>query len=192
MLRSLVGSEMCIRDRLHDLSHPGVRGSRRLVSERFVWSNMQKDIGAWAEQCLQCQRSKIQRHIHQPTGQIPTPAARFQHVHCDLVGPLPPSSGMTYVLTLIDRFSRWPEAIPLPDIKAETVAQAVISGWVARFGVPQILTTDRGAQFTGSLWSEVCALLTINRSRTTSFHPESNGIVAVSYTHLTLPTICSV
>ncbi|GFV36592.1 integrase catalytic domain-containing protein [Trichonephila clavipes] len=65
---------------------------------------------------------------------------RFDHVHLDLIGPLPPSNGYTYCLTMIDRFSKWPEAQPLKDIRL----------WlrpVSRFGTPAILTTDRGRQF---------------------------------------------
>ncbi|GBL79470.1 hypothetical protein AVEN_92630-1 [Araneus ventricosus] len=73
-------------------------------------------------------RGKIERHTVSPLGTYPVPLHRFDHVHIDLVGPLPPSRGYTYALTCVDRFSRWPEEIPLKDIKAETVSSSMPTG----------------------------------------------------------------
>ena len=82
-----------------------------------------------------------------------------------------------YLLTCVDRFTRWPEAIPMVDIRAETVADAFFSGWVARYGTPATITTDRGAQFESQLWDSLCNQFGIIRNRTTSYHPQSNGMV---------------
>ena len=68
-----------------------------------------------------------------------------------MVGPLQYSVGYKYLLTCVDRFNRWPEAIPLVDIKAKTVADAFFSGWIARFGTPATITTDRVTQFESRL-----------------------------------------
>ena len=80
-------------------------------------------------------------------------------VHIDLVGPLPPSRGFTYLLTCVDRFSRWPEAIPLTHITAEAVAQAFLHGWISRFGVPSTIITDCGRQFESQLWNMLMTFL---------------------------------
>ena len=164
---------------LHNLSHPGIRASVRLVTSRFVWRNVNKDVRNWARTCLECQRSKITRHTKSPLGSFASPDARFQHVHVDLVGPLPPSKGAIYLLTCIDRFSRWPEAIPLPDCSSETVARAFMERWVAQFGCPVIVTSDRGSHFEAS-FDMLLQSLGCKHARTTAYHPAANGIIELS------------
>ena len=95
-----------IYDLHHDLSHPGVKASIHLLTQRFVWHNIKKDVAKWARQCLKCQRSKVQRHTRPPLEHIPMPNRHFCHVHVDLVGPLPPPEGHAYILTAVDRFTR--------------------------------------------------------------------------------------
>nr|VZI37150.1 unnamed protein product [Spirometra erinaceieuropaei] len=137
---------------LHGLSHPGIRASQKLLAERFVWPGMKKDVKAWARSCLSCQRNKVQRHNKSPPGTFPSPDARSIHVHLDVVGPLHPSNGFTHLLTCVDRYTRWTEAIPLPNVQAETIVKAFVGRWVAMFGAPSTITTDRGAQFESALF----------------------------------------
>ncbi|BHF83327.1 hypothetical protein SprV_0802646900 [Sparganum proliferum] len=138
---------------------------------------MHKDLKAWTRACITCQRSKIQRHNKAPIGTFPGPGARFSHVHLDIVGPLPLSNGCSYLFTCVDRFTRWPEAIPLPDHTAPTVVKAVLSRWVAIFGAPSTITTDRGAQFESNLFQSLLSFLGCTRIQTTAYHPTANGMV---------------
>ena len=137
---------------------------------------MSRDVGLWAKSCISCKKSKISTHVHSTVSPIPVPTWRFSQVHVDLVGPLPSSHGFTYLFTMIDRTTRWPEAVPLSSISAESCAHAFISTWISRFGVPAVLTSDRGSQFT-SIWTGICSMLGTSVSTVTSFHPQSNGMV---------------
>lgn len=166
-----------IFDLVHGLSHPGSHSTSHLIRQKFVWPAMDKTIREWVRTCLRCQRAKIHRHTKNAPERIPVPDQRFEHVHLDIIGPLPLCQGNRYCLTIIDRFSRWPEAVPLADVTAETVASAFYNNWVARFGAPSTITTDQGSQFEARLFTALTNMIGCKRIRTTAYHPASNGLV---------------
>ena len=162
---------------IHSLSHAGPHPTQRAVANCFVWHGMRKDIRRWCKECHACQSSKIHRHVRAPLTHRLLPSGRFRSLHVDLVGPLPPSEGMTYLFTIIDRFTRWPEAIPLPDSKAKTCAQAMIRHWISRFDLPEDITSDRGARFTSSLWTKLGQVPGVQLHTTTAYHSQANGMI---------------
>ena len=162
---------------VHDVAHPGGNATLRDVRRRFVWNGMASAVKAYCRSCLPCQQAKITRHVKSPVATLEMPDHRFHALHLDIVGPLPESEGQTYLLTVIDRYSRWLEAIPLASVTALSCARALLRHWVARFGTPATIATDRGRQFTSQLWSELSALLGVRHHQTTSYHPQSNGLI---------------
>ena len=172
--RSLV--ERLLRG-VHDLSHAGGNATLKSVRRRYVWAGMASSVKSFCRTCIPCQKSKITRHTKSPLAPLAMPDARFTALHLDIVGPLPQAAGFSYLLTVIDRYSRWLEAIPLISITAQDCALALLRHWVSRFGVPSSIATDRGRQFTGTLWAELTALLGISRTQTTAYHPQSNGLI---------------
>ena len=129
-------------------------------------------------------QSKIQNHVKAPLQAFPVPDSRFDHVHIDIVCPLPPSKGYAYLFTCVDRYTRWSKAIPMVDATALSCASPFLSGWVSRFGVPTTITFDRGQQFESNLWKALMNLLGTTRHRTASYHPQANGMVDRFHRHL--------
>ena len=133
---------------------------------------MNKNINLWVSQCIKCQKSKIFKHTKSANVEITIPKCRFEHIHMDLVGPLPVSRGYKYILTIIDRTTRWPEAYPLKDITSDTIVKIFIQNYISRFGIPLQITVDRGSQFTSNLFSNLTNILGIQKSHTTAYHPQ--------------------
>ena len=165
-------------EKLHYISHPGVRATQNLVSQRYVWKNMNSNIRDWVKVCLQCQRNKIHRHTQSPLQAFPMPDSRFNSIHIDIIGPLPVSRGYKYILTCICRFSRWFEAIPMVEMTVESVLSALWDGWIGRYGVPSRITTDRGSQFATSLvFKKAMRSLGVTCHQTSAYHQSANGMV---------------
>ena len=163
---------------VHSLAHPGIRATRRLITSRYVWRGCAADVATWCRECTGCARGKVTVQERTEPAVIPVPEKHFAHVHVDIVGPLPTSQqGYSHVLTIIDRATRWPEVLPLQNMTARECADVFITGWVARYGVPQTLTTDRGTQFTSELWKSMCKTLGVHHVTTTAYHPQSNGMI---------------
>lgn len=89
----------------------------------------------------------------------------------DIVGPLPPSRGYSYLLTIVDCTTRWPDAIPISGITA------LCLHWISLFGVQLHLTSDWGRQFVSALWTQLASFLGTQLHHTTGYHPQSNGLV---------------
>jgi len=78
---------------------------------------------------------------------------------------------------MIDQFSKWPEGIPIRDISAQTVIRAFYDHWVARYGAPNIITTDQGKQFESQMFNALLQMTGCKRIRTTAYPPEANGLI---------------
>jgi transposase InsO family protein len=156
-----------------------------MVTRRFIWKGCGADVARWCRDCQVCQRGKMTRQPTAVVQPIPVPHRRFSHLHVDLVGPLPTSpDGFKYILTVIDRSTRWLEAIPVKNLEATSASDALVEGWISRFGVPADITTDRGTQFTSQVWAKLCNRLGVKHRMMTAYHPASNGLVERAHRQL--------
>ena len=85
--------------------------------------------------------------------------------------------GNQYVLVFVDYLTKWVEAFPLKDQKAETVARVMVEEVICRHGAPERLLSDRGSNFLSGLITEVCRLLQMKKVNTSGYHPQTDGLV---------------
>jgi len=147
---------------LHRQAHGGGTATAALIAQLFVWPGMNREIRRWVKMCEQCQKAKVHRHTSTPLVTFTARDRRFGHIHLDLVGPLPVSDGAKYLLTCVDRFTRW----PVDNMSAHTVASTLVTNWIARFGVPDVITTDQGRQFESNLMHDLNSTFGIQHVRT--------------------------
>lgn len=165
--------------KLHtSLGHVGIPKLEAAVRQRYWWPFLHDDIRAICSQCRTCGEAKSPNQRNRAPMQPIVAGFPNEIVGLDIVGPLPlTANGNRYILVMTDFFTKWANARPMKEIDAGTVAQEFIAGWVADHGVPYQIHTDRGTQFESSLLQELCKVLRIKKSRTTTYHPQGNGQV---------------
>ena len=166
---------------IHGLSHFGYAKTRGLIADRYVWVGMNVDIKKFISECATCERVKVRRHNKAPLERFPAANMLWSHCTIDIVGPLPVSVSLgvsyKYLLTMCCRYSRWFEAAPMADVTTETVISTFLNNWVSSKGVPQYISSDRGAQFTSGMFRKMTEYLGVIHKTTTSYHPIAQGLI---------------
>lgn len=158
--------------------HLGVQKLQAKVKDRFYWPGWFEDVKKWCRECTECaSRKSSAPNIRAPLQ--PSFVSRpFERVALDILGPLPLTGDKNkYILVIGDYFSKWTEAVALPNQEAVSIAKVLVQEWVCRFGVPRSIHSDQGRNFESKLFTELCGLLQMHKTRTTSYHPQSNGMV---------------
>ena len=158
--------------------HLGTRKSTDRVLSEFYWNGVCGDISRFVRSCDVCQRTIPKGKVGKvPLGKMPLIDTPFRRVSVDIVGPILPrsTSGKRYILTMIDFATRYPEAVALSNIEAETVAEALV-GMFSRVGVPDEMLSDCGTQFTSDVMNEVSRLLSLQQITTAPWNPKANGL----------------
>jgi len=151
---------------------------------------MRKSIEDFVKRCNQCQRRKGNREFVAPLGEVKEPTAPFHVTSLDITGPyVTTPRGNKYLLTFIDHFTKYVEAFPIHDQTAETCARIYATQVVTRHGTGSQLITDQGRSFMSSFFQETCKILGTRTTRTTSYHPQSNG--SIERWHRSLHTVLS-
>ena len=157
--------------------HMGVKRTSFRISSSFFWPGMSSDIRHYCKSCESCLKTKPKGKTQKAPLQIsPLVSVPFTKCATDLIGPLPLTERKNmYILTLIDYSTRWVEATALKSTVSSVVAEELLNMF-SRLGIPKILVSDGGPQFTSKTMEEVLGLVGICHQVTSPYHPEANGL----------------
>lgn len=99
------------------------------------------------------------------------------NMRLNIIGQLPVTSKDKYLLVLLDYFTMWSGIIPSKPIDALTIADAVVKTWIGRWSAPHQLHSNKGSNFGNTLFPAVCRSLSVDKTLTTSYHQQENGLM---------------
>ena len=174
-----------IRRTLFQITHAGPLaahlGSERTLlqmQQSYYWPGMRKDITQWCRECEDCAKSKGPPSRHKGKLQKVITGSPMDIVAVDILSGLPVTSdGKKNILVISDYFTKYSHAFALSDAEAPTCMRCMYNGFFALFGLPRQIHSDMGRNFESKLFQELCKLAGITKSRTTAFHPQSDGQV---------------
>ena len=138
---------------------------------------MHRATELFCKQCDTCAKYKTDGKKRRATMKSQITGVPMERVCLDIVGPFPESDqGNKYALVVTDYFTKFVEIYPIPNQEATTVSSVLVREFFSRYGVPHFLHSDQGSQFESKLFAEICTLLGIVKTRTTPFHPQSDGL----------------
>lgn len=169
--------------------HLGITKTYQLILKHFFWPGLKSDVASYCRCCHVCQiAGKPNQTIPQaPLHPIPAMGEPFERVLIDCVGPLPRTkSGNQYILTIMCAATRFPEAVPLRKITANSVVRA-LTKFFSMFGLPKIIQSDQGTNFQSRVFKQVLRVLNVKHATSSAYHPESQG--ALERWHQTLKSM---
>lgn len=162
----------------HGFDHCGRGEVLRKIKQQGFWSPyLQATIDNYLAECGICAQNNVRKGTSAPIGHIPVPEGPFKHLVLDFVDMIKSVRGKRYMLVVIDRFSRWVEAVPSPDQAAGTVIKFLTREVIPRFGIPSQISSDNGSAFIQKTVKTVIQQLRIKQRLGCVYHPQSQGMV---------------
>ena len=159
-------------------AHLGVRKTLARIKRKYYWPGIRRDVKVYIAGCEACSKRKGPLQRKRAPMKTQTSGYPMERIAADILGELPNTNdGNKYILVISDYFTKWTEAHTMPNMAASTVADIIVREVVTRFGVPTTIHSDQGSQFESELFTEMCQLLQINKTKTTPYHPKSDGMV---------------
>ena len=158
--------------------HLGRKKTKEKLLQRYYWYGARDDVNRWVRTCDVCAVNK------KPTSRPRAPLEKMpvgtlmDRLATDILGPLPKTPrGNQYILVVTYHFSKWVEILAVPNETAATCADKILNEVISRFGCPFSLHSDQGRNYESNLFSELCKMLEIRKTRTIARNPKCKGQV---------------
>ncbi|MGL5118586.1 MAG: integrase catalytic domain-containing protein [Plesiomonas shigelloides] len=158
----------------HGLSHTSCAKVVQAINQLYCIADVHKTAKLVLDACLTC--AQVNPHKSAKHDALTHPEAPFQHLQIDFTH-MPPIGNLKYLLVIVDRFSKWPEAFPCAREDAKTVVKILTKEIVPRWGVPARLESDNGTSFTSKVTQLLAKALSIDWHFNIPYHPQSAAVV---------------
>ena len=157
--------------------HLGVRKTLARVQIRFYWLGVRKDVQIHCRNCSECMTRRGPHKKHKAPLQPHSSGYPFEKIALDILTLPISDKGNRYLLVVGDYFTKWVEVFPLVNHSALSIAEKLVDEFICRYGVPQQIHSDQGRDFQANVMQEICNILKIKKSKTTPYHPQSDGMI---------------
>ncbi|MGL4599928.1 MAG: reverse transcriptase domain-containing protein [Plesiomonas sp.] len=158
----------------HGLSHTSSAKVIQVINQLYCIADVHKTAKLILDSCLTC--AKVNPHRPTKHDALPHPEAPFQHVQIDFTH-MPPVGNLKYLLVIVDRFSKWPEAFACAKEDAKTVVKILAKEIIPRFGIPNTIESDNGTPFASRVTQLLAKTLAIDWHFNIPYHPQSSAVV---------------
>lgn len=170
-----------ILQQMHDAktsAHLGMTKTLNKIRQNYYWPGLQSDVRSYISGCDVCSRRKAPLKTKRAPMQPLQVGYPLERIATDILGEFPETeNGNRYIIVISDYFTKWTEAFPMRNMEAQTVAKIVTNEVICRLGCPATIHSDQGRQYESILFTEVCKLLQICKTRTTPYHLQSDCMV---------------
>ena len=157
--------------------HMGFTKTLHKLKENYFILKLYSRLHKVLKSCDICKKYKGVRHAKSKLEKYPIPHKPWSRVGMDFVGPLTcTNSNNKYILGFCDYLTRYTVLYPLPDKSAQNVA-LTFKTFIAHYDVPDVLVSDRAAEFCSSTLHEVCKSNNVKKVQVMPYSPHSNGLI---------------
>ena len=165
----------------HDIKasgHLGITKTLGKIRQRYYWPGLQNDVRDYVNGCEKCNKIKDPTKSKVAPMQLVRSGFPMERLAIDILGELPKTeNGNKYILVVADYFTKWTECFGMPNMETVTIARILVNDVISKFGIPAKIHSFQGSQFESNLFTELCKLLQVEKTRTTPYHPQSDGMV---------------